>query len=83
MCGTRRSNAEIAQYLYVSPATAKTHVARLLMKLGACARAQLIVVAHESGLVTRPAALLASWPGQPPASHTLITCCGGSREDGA
>jgi DNA-binding NarL/FixJ family response regulator len=46
------SNAEIAQYLYVSPATAKTHVARLLMKLGARDRAQLIVVAYESGLVT-------------------------------
>ena len=46
------SNAEIAQHLYVSPATAKTHVARLLMKLGAHDRAQLIVVAYESGLVT-------------------------------
>jgi DNA-binding NarL/FixJ family response regulator len=45
-------NAEIAQHLYVSPATAKTHVARLLMKLGARDRAQLIVVAYESGLVT-------------------------------
>ncbi len=51
------SNAEIAQRLYVSPATAKTHVARLLMKLDARDRAQLIVVAYESGLVTprRPA----------------------------
>jgi DNA-binding NarL/FixJ family response regulator len=46
------SNAEIAQHLYVSPATAKTHVARLLMKLDARDRAQLIVVAYESGLVT-------------------------------
>jgi len=46
------SNAEIAEQLYVSPATAKTHVARLLMKLGARDRAQLIVVAYESGLVT-------------------------------
>jgi DNA-binding NarL/FixJ family response regulator len=46
------SNAEIAQHLYVSPATAKTHVARLLMKLGARDRAQLIVIAYESGLVT-------------------------------
>jgi DNA-binding CsgD family transcriptional regulator len=36
----------------VSPATAKTHVARLLMKLGARDRAQLIVIAYESGLVT-------------------------------
>ncbi|HEU4349547.1 MAG TPA: response regulator transcription factor, partial [Actinoplanes sp.] len=52
------SNAEIAQRLYVSPATAKTHVARLLMKLDARDRAQLIIVAYESGLVTpqRPVA---------------------------
>jgi len=46
------SNAEIAQQLYVSPATVQTHVARLLMKLGARDRAQLIVIAYESGLVT-------------------------------
>ena len=52
------SNAEIAQRLYVSPATAKTHVARLLMKLHARDRAQLIIVAYESGLITpqRPVA---------------------------
>jgi DNA-binding NarL/FixJ family response regulator len=36
----------------VSPATAKTHVARLLMTLGARDLAQLIVIAYESGLVT-------------------------------
>ncbi|GAA0801583.1 response regulator transcription factor [Spirilliplanes yamanashiensis] len=46
------SNAEIGERLYVSPATAKTHVARLLMKLGARDRAQLIIVAYETGLVT-------------------------------
>jgi DNA-binding NarL/FixJ family response regulator len=45
------SNAEIAQELYVSPATAKTHVARLLLKLDARDRAQLVVIAYESGLV--------------------------------
>ncbi len=51
------SNAEIAKRLFVSPATAKTHVARLLMKLDARDRAQLIIVAYETGLVTpqRPA----------------------------
>ena len=38
--------------IYVTPATAKTHVSRLLMKLGARDRAQLIVIAYESGLVT-------------------------------
>jgi DNA-binding NarL/FixJ family response regulator len=46
------SNAEIAERLFVSPATAKTHVARLLMKLDARDRAQLVVVAYETGLVT-------------------------------
>jgi DNA-binding NarL/FixJ family response regulator len=46
------SNGEIARRLYVSPATAKTHVARLLMKLDARDRAQLIIVAYETGLVT-------------------------------
>jgi DNA-binding NarL/FixJ family response regulator len=46
------SNAEIASALYISPATAKTHVSRLLMKLDARDRAQLVVIAYESGLVT-------------------------------
>jgi DNA-binding NarL/FixJ family response regulator len=48
------SNREIAEHLVLSPATAKTHVGRLLMKLDARDRAQLVVVAYESGLV-RPA----------------------------
>ena len=45
------SNAEIGSQLYVSPATVKTHVARILTKLGARDRAQLIVLAYESRLV--------------------------------
>jgi DNA-binding NarL/FixJ family response regulator len=45
------SNDEIAQRLYVSPATAKTHVSRAMVKLGARDRAQLVVLAYESGLV--------------------------------
>jgi DNA-binding NarL/FixJ family response regulator len=45
------SNDEIAQQLVVSPATAKTHVSRAMVKLGARDRAQLVVFAYESGLV--------------------------------
>jgi DNA-binding NarL/FixJ family response regulator len=46
------SNAEIADELVLSLATVKTHVSRLLTKLSARDRAQLIVVAYESGFVT-------------------------------
>jgi DNA-binding NarL/FixJ family response regulator len=45
------SNGEIARRLVVSPATAKTHVSRAMGKLGARDRAQLVVIAYESGLV--------------------------------
>jgi DNA-binding NarL/FixJ family response regulator len=45
------SNDEIAAKLVISPATAKTHVSRILMKLAARDRAQLVVLAYESGLV--------------------------------
>jgi DNA-binding NarL/FixJ family response regulator len=45
------SNAEIGQRLHISAATAKTHVSRLLMKLDAHDRAQLVMLAYETGLV--------------------------------
>jgi DNA-binding NarL/FixJ family response regulator len=44
------SNGEIADHLYISPATAKTHVAHLLTKLGARDRVQLVIIAYQAGL---------------------------------
>ena len=45
------SNAELAAELFLSPLTAKTHVSRILTKLGVRDRAQLVVIAYEAGLV--------------------------------
>ncbi|HZR52739.1 MAG TPA: response regulator transcription factor [Streptosporangiaceae bacterium] len=47
------SNAELAEQLHVSLPTAKTHVSRILTKLGARDRTQLVIIAYESGLITR------------------------------
>ncbi|MFI2432073.1 response regulator [Streptomyces sp. NPDC018693] len=47
-----QNNTEIAEVLGLSPLTAKTHVSRIMGKLGARDRAQLVIVAYESGLVT-------------------------------
>ena len=46
------SNDEIAARLFLSPLTAKTHVSRIMTKLGARDRAQVVVMAYETGLVT-------------------------------
>jgi DNA-binding NarL/FixJ family response regulator len=51
LVGEGLSNEEIAQRLLVSPATARTHVSRAMIKLGARDRAQLVVFAYQSGLV--------------------------------
>jgi DNA-binding NarL/FixJ family response regulator len=51
LVGRGLSNAEIAEELVVSPTTSKTHVSRILTKLNARDRAQLVVIAYESGLV--------------------------------
>jgi DNA-binding NarL/FixJ family response regulator len=51
LVGTGLSNEDIADRLVVSPATAKTHVSRAMVKLGARDRAQLVVLAYEHGLV--------------------------------
>jgi DNA-binding NarL/FixJ family response regulator len=47
------TNAEIAKTLQLSPLTAKTHVSRILMKLGARDRVQLVVIAYQAGLGER------------------------------
>ncbi|GAA4683247.1 response regulator [Phytohabitans rumicis] len=51
LVGAGLSNEQIAARLVVSPATAKTHVSRAMVKLGARDRAQLVVYAYEAGLV--------------------------------
>jgi DNA-binding NarL/FixJ family response regulator len=48
------SNTELAAALYVSLPTVKTHVSRILTKLGARDRTQLVVFAYEAGLVSTP-----------------------------
>jgi DNA-binding NarL/FixJ family response regulator len=56
------TNGDIAERLVVSPATAKTHVSRTMMKLHAHDRAQLVVLAYQTGLVS------AGDPIEPPAA---------------
>jgi DNA-binding NarL/FixJ family response regulator len=56
--GHGRSNAELAETLTLSEATVKTHVARIFAKLSLRDRAQAVVLAYETGLVT---------PGDPPS----------------
>jgi len=51
LVGLGMSNAEIAAALYISAGTTKTHVARLLAKLGARDRVQLVITAYEAGLL--------------------------------
>jgi DNA-binding NarL/FixJ family response regulator len=50
--GRGLSNAEIGEQLFVSMATTKTHVSRIMAKLHARDRAQLVVLAYETGLIT-------------------------------
>jgi len=59
LVATGLSNEEIADRLFISPSTAKTHVNRAMMKVGARDRAQLVVFAYENGLMV---------PGRSPAS---------------
>jgi DNA-binding NarL/FixJ family response regulator len=52
LVGRGHSNDEIASNLFLSPLTAKTHVSRIMTKLAVRDRAQLVVIAYETGLVT-------------------------------
>jgi len=52
LAGHGLSNDEIATRLFISPATARTHISRAMLKLSARDRAQLVVFAHQAGLVT-------------------------------
>ncbi|WP_053664354.1 response regulator [Streptomyces sp. MMG1121] len=52
LIGRGRSNTEIAEDLFITVATAKSHVSRLFTKLGARDRVQLVITAYEAGLVT-------------------------------
>ncbi|GLY74214.1 response regulator [Actinoallomurus iriomotensis] len=54
LVGRGMSNGEIAAQLFISVATAKAHVARLLTKLDARDRVQLVIIAYEAGLVAPP-----------------------------
>ncbi|MFB7176817.1 response regulator [Streptomyces sp. NPDC056257] len=54
LVGRGRSNTEIAEELFISAATAKSHVSRLFTKLGARDRVQLVITAYEMGLVAAP-----------------------------
>ncbi len=68
LVGLGLSNTEIAERLHVSMSTAKTHVGRLLMKLGARDRAQLVIAAYDAGLVSPEAA----WQSDPTRDRSLL-----------
>jgi DNA-binding NarL/FixJ family response regulator len=70
LVGLGLSNTEIAEKLHVSMSTAKTHVGRLLMKLGARDRAQLVIAAYDAGLV-RPETGAESGPASSASADVL------------
>ena len=70
LVGQGLSNDEIGAELFLSPATARTHVSHAMVKLGARDRAQLVVIAYQTGLVSRVGRFRRTYrprfPGPPP-----------------
>jgi DNA-binding CsgD family transcriptional regulator len=73
LVGAGMSNEEIAQHLVISAHTAKTHVKRAMLKLGARDRAQLVVIAHETGLVRPGTGTLVCW-NRTGLSGVVVAC---------
>ena len=67
LVGQGLSNDEIGAELCLSPATARTHVSHAMVKLGARDRAQLVVIAYRTGLVSPSRSYLVRSAGSPPA----------------
>ena len=79
LVGLGMSNAEIAASLYITAGTVKTHVARLLAKLGARDRVQLVITAYQAAWSIPKAALrerIAAGCTGPLSSRGLPWCCG-------
>ncbi len=68
------SDDEIAGAMVLNPATAKAHVSRAMIKLGARDRTQLVVFAYQAGLVTRAP------PGKPPAINLAVPGLGAAHQ---
>ncbi len=66
LVGAGLTNAQIAGHLVLSPLTAKTHVSRIMVKLAAHDRAQLVIAAYEGGLVSASG----EWPAPAPLPPT-------------